>query len=121
MGLIDRGSSSVEFALILPAVVLLVVAIIETASAAQLHVQVTHAAREGARAAATIADPDTVIETTARALGAHAASARITVERTWIVGSPAVVRIEVPHRVFSRILGGFELVLRGEATMRVEG
>ena len=121
MGLIDRGSSSVEFVLILPVIVLLVVAIIETASAAQLHVQVTHAAREGARAAATVSDRDVVIETASRALGSHAVLARITVERTWIVGGPAVVRIEVPHRLFSRILGGVEVVLRGEATMRVEG
>ncbi len=120
MGLIERGSVAVEFVLLIPVVLLVMVAIIETAGAARLHVQVTHAAREGARAAATVSDRDTVIHTTQRALGPFAGSARISMERSWVVGGPAVVRVEMPHRVLSRIFGGFEVTLRGEATMRVE-
>lgn len=120
MGLNDRGSVSVEFVLIIPVVLLLIVAIIEIAGLARLHVQATHAAREGARAAATISDPDVVIETVNRALGESAARARVTVERTWMVGGPAIVRVEVPHRVMSRLFGGFDVLLRGTSTMRVE-
>ncbi len=120
MGLTDRGSVAVEFMLLIPVILLVIVAIIETAGVAQLHVRAAHAAREGARAAATVSDLDLVRDTTSRALGPHAASARITVERTWVVGGPAIVRVEVPHRFLARILGGFEVLIRGEATMRVE-
>ncbi len=48
----DEGSSAVEFALVLPVLVLLVFGIIEFGRAFNAYVTVTHAAREGARMAA---------------------------------------------------------------------
>ena len=48
----DRGSAAVEFALLLPVVVMLVVAVFEVGVLVQTQLMLTNAAREGARAAA---------------------------------------------------------------------
>jgi len=53
----ERGASAVEFALIAPLLVLLVIGIIEFGHAFQVHGQLSAAAREGVRAMALQNDP----------------------------------------------------------------
>ncbi len=66
----DRGQATVEFALILPLLVIGALLLLQVGQVALLEIRLEHAAREGARAAA--ADPDTA---TRRALDAVARSA----------------------------------------------
>jgi len=53
----DRGSAAVEFVLVLPVVLALLLATVEVAVAARVQLEVTQAARQGAREAATTPDP----------------------------------------------------------------
>jgi len=116
----ERGSSSVEFVLILPLIVLVLVATMEVAALARARMTVVAAAREGARVAATHPDPAEAAEATREALGSLGASARSTVTRPHVVGRPAVVEVAVPQRLRAPILDGLAVTLTGSATMRVE-
>jgi Flp pilus assembly protein TadG len=64
----DRGQATVEFALVLPVLFLLVMLLLQVGLIARDQVLVSHAAREGARAAA-VSEAD------------RAAAARVAVER----------------------------------------
>lgn len=48
----EKGAAAIEFALVLPLLVLLIFGIVEFARAYNVYLSVTHAAREGARLAA---------------------------------------------------------------------
>ena len=109
-----------EFALVLPLVMVLLFGVVEVAVIARTQLEVVNAAREGAREAA--ANPDTAAAARAarNALSATAADARIAVSRPSSVGSPAAVTVRLPHRVAAPLLGGFTIELTGRAAMRVE-
>ena len=109
-----------EFALVLPLVLLLVLAIAEVAVVARTELQLAHAAREGARYAA--ASPDTAGAASAvrRSLGGSGERARVTVRRPTQIGAPATVTVALGHRVAAPLLGGFTLQLRASSTMRTE-
>lgn len=109
-----------EFALVLPVILLVVLAVIEVAVVAQRQLEVTHAAREGAREAAANPDPAAARDAVARALGAAAGAARITITRDHIVGGAATAEVALPHSVASPLFGGFDVLLVGRAVMRVE-
>lgn len=109
-----------EFVLVLPLIVLVLVACLEMAALARARMTVTAAAREGARVAATHPDPAEAATATRDALGTLGSDARITVTRPHVVGRPAVVEVEVPQRLQAPILDGMSVTLRGSATMRVE-
>lgn len=109
-----------EFALIVPLILLLVMAIAEVTVVARTALQLTAAGREGARVAATSPDPARAIQATRRALGpALADRARITVRRPPVVGRPARVTVAVDH-VLLAALGGLRIPLESTAEMRVE-
>src|SRR3972149_1105349 len=57
----EQGSAVVEFALILPVVVLVLLAVVEVTVVARTQYELVHAAREGARTAATVADPSPAV------------------------------------------------------------
>lgn len=109
-----------EFALLLPLVVLVVLAVVEVAVVARTQLEVVHAAREGAREAATAPDPAQAAAVARRALGARGSDAGIRVSRPHVVGGRAVVEVRLRHRVAVPFLGGFPVELRGRAEMRVE-
>jgi Flp pilus assembly protein TadG len=115
-----EGSSTVELALLLPLLLIVLVLIAEVAVVARAQIEVTGAAREGARAAATTPDPAAAVAAVRDALGSRAGAARISVRRPHVVGAAATVRIELPHRIAVPLLGGFTLTLRAGAVMRVE-
>jgi Flp pilus assembly protein TadG len=111
----------VEFALVLPVVILLLLAVVEVAVVARTQYELVHAAREGARTAATVSDPSRAVQAVQDALDpAVAGRVRVTVERPETVGSSAVVTVVLPHRMASGLLGGLRVDLQARSVMRVE-
>ena len=119
----DRGQSTVELALALPVVVLLLLVLLQVALVGRDVVLVAHAAREGARAAATDPDPDAAREAAASAGGLDPSRMDVEVAGRGDAGSR--VRVVVRYRVrtdvplVGRFLGD-RTVVTG-VTMRVEG
>ncbi len=70
----ERGQSLVEYALILPLLLLLLVAIMEFGLVALDYATLSNAAREGARAAAVVSTTDTAARDAAVAAAEHAAT-----------------------------------------------
>jgi hypothetical protein len=115
-----RGSAVVEFAIVFPLVVLLLLGSIEVAVVARAQIEVVAAAREGARHAAVDPDPAAAAAVVRSALGDAGDDARVSVVRPRVVGAPAEVTVHLPHRMAAPLLGGFAVNLVGRAVMRVE-
>ena len=78
----EAGSAVAEFAIVVPLVLVVLLASVELVSVARLQLEVTHAAREGARRAATDVDPATAVGAVRAALPRSVASrARVSVTR----------------------------------------
>lgn len=73
----DRGAAAVEFALLLPVLLLLVFGIIDFGRAINAQITLTQAAREGARLAA-LGQPDVVSRTQAAATGISPVTVTVT-------------------------------------------
>jgi Flp pilus assembly protein TadG len=117
----ERGTAAVEFALVLPLVLLTLLAVVEVAVAARVQLEVTQAAREGAREAATTPEVEKAVVAVQRALPSEAAAkVRVSVVREHFVGGAAEVVVRLRHRIASPIFGGFEVTLSGRSVMRVE-
>ena len=108
----DRGSVTAELAVGLPAVVLLLVALLTVASSAIAQTRCTDAARAGARAAA-LGEPDGAVTATARRLAGEDASVAVTRAGQWVT-------VEVSSAVVSGPWDGFALRARAAAASRVE-
>ena len=110
-----------ELALTLPAVVMLVLALLEVIIVARTEMELMAAAREGARVAATTPDPAQAVEAVKESLGgALASQARVSVTRPAAVGRPAVVRVELRHSLVTPLLRWVTIDLKSRAVMRVE-
>jgi Flp pilus assembly protein TadG len=117
----ERGSAAVEFALVLPVLLLVLYSVVEVAVVARAQLELVQAAREGAREAATVADPARAVAVVKATLGPRLGErVRVSVRRPSEVGSRAAVSVVLPHRVAAPLLGGFELRLQAGAAMRVE-
>ena len=118
----DRGQASVELALALPLVVVLLLVVVQVGLVVRAQVLVTHAAREGARAAAVDADPAAA----RRAVEASSTldAGRLAVRVTNRDGPGSRVRVQVDYRVVTDLplVGPLlpDLTLSGATTMRVE-
>lgn len=120
-GTSDRGQASVELALLLPVVAVLLLAVLQVGLLAREVVLVTHAAREAARAAATDPDPSA-------ARAAALSSSGLDPERLVVTATRADagrrVRVEVTYRAATEVplLGALvgDRTIRAHATMRVE-
>ena len=88
----ELGQATVEFALMLPLVVLLLLAVFQTALVVRDYVATVHAAREAARAASVDRDPSAARAAAQRVLR----DARVDVGPRPRVGEP--VRVEVTYR-----------------------
>ncbi len=108
-----------EFALVLPVILLTIVLIVEVAAVSHTQLVVTSAAREGVRIAATTPDTRMAVDGVRTALGERADDARITIHRPDVVGRPAEVVVSIRH-VVGAMLGGVGVEVRGRASMRVE-
>ncbi len=111
----------VEFALVLPLVLLVLLGAVEVALVARTQLEVSQAAREGAREAAVSPDPEAAVEAVHRFLGDDLGSrARVAVRRDHLVGGRAEVVVHVRHRVAAFLFGGWTVQLEGRSSMRVE-
>jgi Flp pilus assembly protein TadG len=116
----DRGSAAIEFALVVPLLMVVVLAMVEITVAARVQLDLGHAAREGARQAATTPDVEAAVGAVRRALGDSGPRARVVVQRQHHVGGTARVVVELEHRLAAPLLGGVPIRLRASAVMRVE-
>ena len=82
-GRTDRGSVTAELAVGLPAVVLLLVALLTIASSAITQTRCTDAARAGARAAA-LGEPDAEVSVFAHRLAGDAATVAVSRADPWV-------------------------------------
>jgi len=87
----ERGQATVEFALILPLVILMLLAVLQTALVVRDYVGVVHAAREAARAVSVDRDPGAATTAARRVL----ARADVSVGPRPAVGGP--IRVEVRY------------------------
>lgn len=119
----ERGQSTVELALVLPVVVLLLLAVLQIGLVARDIVLVTHACREAARAASVDDDPAAPRRAAIAAGGLDEERLAVAVSGRDGPGSRArvVVTYDLPQHVpiVSALLG--KRTLHASATMRVEG
>lgn len=118
----DRGQSSVEVALLLPFVALLLLAVVQVGLVARDQVLVVHAAREAARAAAVDAADGAARDAAASATDLSPARFSVEVSGRGEAGTRVEVvvryRSETAVPLVGRLVGDVELT--GRATMRVE-
>ncbi len=119
----DEGQASVELALVLPLVVLLLLGVVQLGLLVRDQILVVHAAREAAREAAVDASPDAPKR--AALASSTLAESRLTVTSTGRGAAGSRVRVAVAYRAPTAVplLGAAlgDLTLRASATMRVEG
>lgn len=118
----QRGQATVEVALALPLVAMLLGLIVEIGIVAADRSRVWNAAREGARVAAVSADPDVV---TAAVRQAGLETAEVTIRppaNERVQGEAVTVRVSFGHEGSVPLVGNiFEgVVIDSEATMRIE-
>lgn len=104
-----------EFALVLPILILVVLALAEVVAVARVQLELTHAAREGARVAATAPDPNEAIEAVRTIMGDDPVA--VSVERPSAVGRLARVTVELGFRL---PIIGVRVNLAASSAMRVE-
>jgi TadE-like protein len=127
----ERGQALVEFALILPVILLLVVGMLEFARAWNLHQVMTDAAREGARRAVlanSVMDQDSVRAAMWRHLAqfGYDPGYSSVMSGTTITpianfkqsGENITIQLSLPYRFF--ILPGMAITMRTAFTMRNE-
>ncbi len=114
----QEGQATVEFALILPLVVFLLLAVLQTALIVRDYVAVVHAAREAVRAASVDPDPGAARVAARRVLS----DARVDVGDRPAVGKPIRVEVVVTSHTDLPMVGLLfpDPVLHASAVMRVE-
>ncbi len=118
----DGGQASVELALVLPLVMVLLLAVVQLGLLVRDQILVVHAAREAARQAAV--DPAADAPRRAAVASSTLGDSRLTVTSTGRGAPGSRVRVEVAYRSPSTVplVGAAvgNLTLRASATMRVE-
>jgi Flp pilus assembly protein TadG len=123
----EQGQALVEFALILPVILLLVVGMLEFARAWNLHQVMTDAAREGARRA-VLADPVMDRDSVKAAMWRHVAAfgydpayatMTITPDANFKIGGENItIGLSLPYKFF--VISGSSLTMKSTFTMRNE-
>ena len=113
----ERGASAVEFAIVLPVLFLVIAGIVDFGRYFFTQIQVTNAAREGARAAVVLPSPaaSDMTAITQRALAGVAGvpSTAATVLTTCPAASPSNASV--------RVTAGFSWIIMGPAIQMVGG
>ena len=117
----ERGAVAVEFALIVPVLVMLIFGIVEFGRGYNAKVTVTHAAREGARVLALTGDP-VAAEDAAKNAATSLDPGAITVTSSGCTpGSPASVTVAYPFTYNVPLVGGGTETLSAVGVMRCGG
>jgi Flp pilus assembly protein TadG len=114
----QSGQATVEFALVLPLVIFLILAVLQTALIVRDYVATVHAAREAARAASVDRDPAAATHAARRVLR----DASVSVGSRPAVGSPVSVTVHYRSRTSLPMVGALftDPDLEATATMRAE-
>src|SRR5687768_8593816 len=114
----DQGQATVEFALLLPLVMMALLAIVQVGLVVRDQVAVVHAAREAARAAGVSPDPARPVAAARRVLS----EADVEVGHRPPVGEPVSVTVSYRSPTDLPLVGALvpDPVLRSTAVMRVE-
>ena len=116
-----RGQASVELALCLPVVAVLLLLVVQAGMVVADQVAVVQAAREAARRASVDPDPEAAREA---AMGGRMAPGRTVVTLERVAGRPELARVDVRHRsatevpIVGRLLPDVEL--SASAVMAIE-
>lgn len=117
----ERGAAAVEFALVLPVLILLLFGIIEFGRAYNAKVELTGAAREGARVLAVgSGDPVTTTKNAAPTLDASKLGVT-TSGSPCTKGSPATVTATYPFSYNIPLFGSAAVTLSAKGVMRCGG
>lgn len=116
----ERGSYTVEAALVLPVLLVVTIAVFEAIATVTLYIEVVAAAREGARVAATVPDPEAAVTAVRSSLGELGGRARVDVVRPGEVGALARVTVRLDRHLATPLLEGIRVPLGSMAAMRVE-
>ena len=114
----QKGASAVEFAIILPVLVMILFGMFQFGIAYNNWIALTHAAREGARLAAVGAYDEQAVRD--RAPSVNIASVNVTGldgnigDDVTVNVTGSVLNIQIPF------VGGWPIQLQSEATMRIE-
>ena len=122
----EKGASAVEFALILPILVVLIFGVFEFAIAFNNYITITHAAREGARRAAVdLFNPDLKDYIKDMAFPLALTDEDIVID--WdsnpedpLIGDPVWVEITYNFGITVPLVGSWEIPLKNKAIMRLE-
>ncbi|MFN8034572.1 MAG: TadE/TadG family type IV pilus assembly protein [Acidimicrobiia bacterium] len=114
----DRGQATVEFALLLPVVVLALLAVVQVGVVVRDEIAVVHAAREAARAASVDRDPAAVVRAARRVVP----GAQVVLGPRPAVGGPITVEVSYRSRTDLPLVGVLfpDPTLRARAVIRVE-
>ena len=117
----QKGASAVEFALLLPVVVILFFALFEFGIAFNNYIALTHAAREGARLAAVAEDEDLIEEEIVRRAPTVKIDS-ITIDGLYdSVGDPVTVIVTGEVMNFNiPFLNPKAILMTSSATLRIE-
>jgi Flp pilus assembly protein TadG len=117
----DKGSVTVEFFLVLPMVILVLVAGLQVVGVAKARIELIGAVREGARIAATTPDPARAVDAVHAALQPGIRDrVRISVSRPSVVGKQARVTATLRHQMTSPLPSGLGIDISASAVMLVE-
>jgi len=118
----SRGQATVELALVLPLVVMLLLAVVQVALVARDAILVVHAAREAVREAAVNAASGAARTAAEAGSGLHGSRLDVRVTKRETPGGQ--VRVEVRYRAPTDVplVGGLvpDVALTSQAVMRVE-
>jgi Flp pilus assembly protein TadG len=115
----ERGAALVEFAIVLPLLLMLVFGIIEFGRAYNNQVTLTHAAREGVREYTISGDADAAEEVAIAAASSGVRTELLTFEFTpCTAGDAASMRVNYPFQFFIPFLPSSPFTLSGTGVMR---
>ncbi|MBA7508123.1 hypothetical protein ES705_00043 [subsurface metagenome] len=119
----EKGASAVEFALILPILIMLVFGIVQFGIAFNNYITITHAAREGARIAAVdLNNPDLKNIIIERAFPVQITEDDIVISTPegTNIGDPVEVEITYNISITIPLVGSWDIPLKNKAIMRLE-
>ncbi|MFZ3063015.1 MAG: TadE family protein [Actinomycetota bacterium] len=114
----ENGSSAIEFALVLPVLVMLMVGIFQFGMAYSNYLAITHAAREGARLAAVNQFSEEVVRE--KAYPVNPDSISISYPSGNVHGESVMVTITYNKKIEIPIWGSAVVPLQSRASMRIE-